>query len=110
MEVLRVVFVSAPKGKAETIAKAIADFRMAACVSIIPGVKSYYWWEDKLEKADEELIIIKTTERKVEALIDFVKKHHPNEIPEILTLPVAEGLPAYVSWVIEEMGKGSETL
>ncbi len=105
MENLRVAFISTPTDKANDLAKAIVDFRLAACVNILPNVKSYYWWKGKVETADESLIVVKTTQQKVEQLITFVKKHHPHKIPEVVTMPVAEGMPSYVSWVLDEMGK-----
>lgn len=110
MDNLRVVFVSVPMDKAEEMAKAIVENRLAACASVVPAVKSYYYWEDKLKSDHESLLIIKTTMSKIGDLISFVKSEHPADIPEIISLPVAEGLPDYIDWVIEEMGIAPETV
>ncbi len=107
MENIRVVFVTIPADKAEEIAAQLVENRYAACVNVIPTVKSFYWGDAKMEQADESLIIIKTTQFKIEALVKFVRSVHPHDVPEIITLPVAEGLPDYINWVIEETGKVS---
>ncbi|MEE8404582.1 MAG: divalent cation tolerance protein CutA, partial [candidate division Zixibacteria bacterium] len=61
-------------------------------------------------KSDHEsLLILKTTMSKMGDLIAFIKAEHPYDIPEIIAMPVAEGLPDYVNWVIEETGKTAET-
>ena len=105
MENVRVVNVTIPMEKAEEMARAIVEKRMAACVNIIPGLSSYYWWDDKVQSAAEAMLVIKTTPAKVDELAAFVKEHHPYDVPELITIPIAEGLPEYVSWIIEEMGK-----
>ena len=105
MENVRVVNVTIPMEKAEEMARAIVEKRMAACVNIIPGLSSYYWWDDKVKSAAEAMLVIKTTPAKVDELAAFVKEHHPYDVPELITIPIAEGLPEYVSWIIDEMGK-----
>ncbi|MDF1543607.1 MAG: divalent-cation tolerance protein CutA [bacterium] len=105
MENIRVVFVTLPSEKAEDLAKQLVQDRHAACVNVVPAVKSYYCDSDKMAEANESLIIIKTTQLKIEGLVRFVRSAHPYDIPEIITIPVAEGLPDYINWVIEEMGK-----
>ena len=105
MENVRVVHVTIPMEKADEMARAIVEKRMAACVNIIPGLSSYYWWKDKVEAAAEAMLVIKTTPAKVDELVTFVKQHHPYDIPELITIPIAEGLPDYITWVIDEMGK-----
>ena len=78
---------------------------MAACVNIIPKIESHFWWAGKIETEDESLLVVKTSQQKVEPLMAFVQEEHPYDVPEIITFPVAEGLPAYIDWVIEETGK-----
>jgi len=109
MDNLRVVFVTVPMDKAEEMAKAIVENRLAACASVVPAVKSFYYWEDQLKNEHESLLILKTTMSKIDDLITFIKSEHPYDIPEIIAMPVAEGLPDYVNWVIEETGKTAET-
>ena len=105
MENLRVVFVTAPPSKAEVMARSLVEKRLCACANVISGVRSFYYWKDELQHEAESMIIIKTTQQKIDDLIKYVKEAHPYEVPEIITVPVAEGLPDYVDWVIDEMGK-----
>ena len=106
MENIRVVFISMSRDDAKKFGRAIVEKRLAACVNIIPQIDSYFWWNDEVQSDQESLMILKTTEAKIDALIKFVKENHPYDIPEIITLPVAEGLPDYINWIIDEMGKG----
>lgn len=106
MEHVRVAFVSIPKDKAKELARKLVEERMAACINIVPKIESIYWWENKVQEEEESLLIIKTTQVKVEKLIGFVKENHPYDVPEIITFILAEGLPDYLDWVIEETGKG----
>ena len=105
MENIRVVFISIPHDEARKFARSIVEERLAACVNIVPRITSFFWWENEVQTDEEALLILKTTQPKIDALIDFVKHEHPYDIPEILFLPVAEGLPDYINWVIEEVGK-----
>ncbi len=105
MENVRVVFITIPTGKAEEMAKGLVQSRMAACVNITPKVKSYYWSGDKVESAEESMLIVKTTHQKIEDLTGYVILHHPYAVPEVITVQVAEGLPKYIDWIIDEMGK-----
>jgi len=109
MENMRVVFVTVPMDIADKMAKAIVENRLAACSSVVSTVKSYYYWEGQLKNEHESLLILKTTMSKIDDLITFIKSEHPYDVPEIIAMPVAEGLPDYVNWVIEEMGKTAET-
>jgi periplasmic divalent cation tolerance protein len=105
MENVRVVNVTIPMEKADEMGRAIVEKRMAACVNIIPGLSSYYWSGNQIKAAAEAMLVIKTTPAKLDELVAFVKEHHPYDVPELITIPIAEGSPDYVSWVIDEMGK-----
>jgi periplasmic divalent cation tolerance protein len=72
---------------AEKFANSILAARLAACVSIVPGVRSIYRWKGKIEKGSEVLLIIKTSKGKTKALKEAVKKNHPYELPEFLVVP-----------------------
>jgi len=109
MENLRVVLITAPPSKAEVMARSLVANRLCACVNVVAAVKSFYYWKDELKNEQESLLIVKTTQSKIDDLIKFVKVDHPYETPEIITVRVAEGLPDYIDWVIEEMGKEVET-
>jgi periplasmic divalent cation tolerance protein len=98
-----VVFITtgAP-AEAEKIATTLLKRRQAACVNILPAVSSHFWWQDKLEKADEQLLVVKTRENLLPDLIKTVKKLHHDEVPEIIALPVAGGNPDYLAWLDSE--------
>ncbi|MEB3780389.1 MAG: divalent-cation tolerance protein CutA [Desulfurococcales archaeon] len=101
-----VVLVTAPKGEGSRIARHIVEKRLAACVNIISNIRSFYWWEGKIQDDEEELLIIKTRRDFFEKLMDEVKRVHPYTVPEILALPVVAGNPDYVKWVYSEVGSG----
>lgn len=97
---VRVVFVTAPsRATAERLAKGILSEGMAACVNLIPGLRSLYRWKGKLRSDPEVLLVIKTSSARLEALRRWVRAHHPYELPEFLALPVSEGDPAYLKWI-----------
>ena len=106
MQNIRVVFITIPTDKAEAFAQSIVEQRLAACVNVVPGVKSYFWWDDKVQNEAESLLIVKTTVQKLDALTEYVKENHPYDVPELIAMPVSEGLPDYINWLIEETGKG----
>ncbi|MGC9112847.1 divalent-cation tolerance protein CutA [Acidilobus sp.] len=94
-----VVLVTAPKDGSARIAKELLDSKVAACVNVIPGVRSSYWWEGKVEEAEEDLLIIKTTEEAYGRLEELIRRVHPYKAPEVLALRVDRGLPEYLSWL-----------
>ena len=85
--------------EAQKITQAILGKRQAACVNIIPGVNSTYWWVDKIESEEECLLIIKTEVRMLNAVIETVKKNHSYATPEIIALPIVGGDPDYLKWI-----------
>jgi periplasmic divalent cation tolerance protein len=103
MPVIRVVLCTIPQNRAEALARALVNNRLSACVNIVPSVKSIYRWEGKICQNVESLLIIKTTEARFPALMEFIKSHHPYAVPEIIALPVSDGNPDYLGWVLEEM-------
>ena len=87
---------------AKSLAQGLLQAKLAACVSTLPGVESTYWWEGKLETSAEFLLLIKTTSAQVESLKSFISTHHPYDTPELLCLPIADGLEKYLNWVHKE--------
>ena len=85
--------------EAQKITRAVLGKRQAACVNIIPGVNSTYWWVDKIESEEECLLIIKTEIRMLNTVIELVKKNHSYATPEIIALPVVGGDPDYLKWI-----------
>lgn len=101
---IRVVFVSIPREEAKTFAKKLVEERLAACVNIVPKMESYYWWDGKVLEDSESLLLIKTTAARFGDLQQYVMDRHPYDLPEIVALPITEGLPDYLKWVAEETG------
>lgn len=96
-----VVLVTCPAEASEKIAKAVLDGRAAACVNIVPGVRSLYRWKGKVEEARECLLLIKTRTALLGELKRIVRGAHPYEVPEIVALPIARGYGPYLSWIAE---------
>lgn len=87
---------------AERLAGALVDERLAACVQVLPGVRSVYRWQGAVEHAAETLLLIKTTRERLDALAARVREVHPYELPELLAVEATGGLPAYLAWVAAE--------
>jgi periplasmic divalent cation tolerance protein len=79
---------------------------LAACVNVLPGARSIYWWEGKVEESDEALLIIKTERARYPALARRLQELHTYSVPEVLALSVETGAPAYVAWVRASVGSG----
>ncbi len=87
---------------ANTIALAVVEARLAACVNILPRVQSIYRWQGGVESATEIPLFIKSTATSYPALESIIRQHHPYDVPEIIALPVTHGLPSYLNWVAAE--------
>ncbi|MFZ5655485.1 MAG: divalent-cation tolerance protein CutA [Pseudomonadota bacterium] len=86
-------------GVASHIAIALVEARLAACVQQLPGVRSTYAWEGRVEHAQEVLLLIKTAGDRLDEVIDAVRALHPYELPELIAVEARGGLPAYLEWV-----------
>jgi len=89
----------ATEADAERLARALVAGRLAACVNVAPGVRSFYHWKGEIESGVEFLLIIKTSRELFPALSDEMAKLHPYEVPELLALPVVDGAENYLSWL-----------
>lgn len=97
------VFVTASdEAEATRIGGALLDERLAACVNTAP-VDSRYWWQGRVEEAQEVLLIIKTARRLLPAVIDRVRALHSYSVPEVVAVPVVGGNPAYLDWIEESV-------
>jgi periplasmic divalent cation tolerance protein len=102
---VRVALSSAPDAETGArIARALVEERLAACVSLVPAVRSIYRWQGAVEDDTEVLLVIKTHAERIEALASRLRALHPYELPELLALPVAAGLGPYLDWVAAEAG------
>jgi periplasmic divalent cation tolerance protein len=100
----RVVLTTAgSQEQARTIGRALVERRLAACVNIVPRIESIYWWKGNIDSTDEWLLIIKTTERRFQAVCDAIQELHTFELPECISLPVERGSERYLSWIRESV-------
>jgi periplasmic divalent cation tolerance protein len=90
---------------ANTIAAAIVEQQAGACVNILPAVQSVYRWQGKVETAMEVTLLVKTVNSRYAALEQLIASLHPYDTPEIIAIPVAAGLPAYLQWIAQETTK-----
>jgi len=97
----------AAEADAERMARALVDGRLAACVNVVPGVRSFYHWKGATESTQEYLLIIKTSRDLFGALRAEMEKLHPYELPELLALPVVAGAENYLSWLQSNL-RGAE--
>ncbi|MGE5113719.1 MAG: divalent-cation tolerance protein CutA [Acidobacteriaceae bacterium] len=89
--------------EARTIARALVEKQLAACVNIIGPMQSIYRWKDAVEDAQEFLLLMKTTAENVSRLRDELSQLHSYEIPECIVLEIESGLPAYLEWISESV-------
>ena len=84
---------------AADLAHRLVDEGLCACVNVVPGVTSFFRWEGKVDRADEVLLVAKTTAAAAPRLQARIRELHPHQVPEVLELPVQGGLPAYLQWL-----------
>lgn len=90
---------------ANAFARQLVEQKLAACVNILPGVKSIYRWQGAIEEANETCMLIKTTQLAYAPLERAIKAAHPYDLPEIIAVPIAAGWPAYLDWITQETKK-----
>lgn len=99
----QLVYVTAPSlAEAESLARLAVEGRLAACANILPGMRSLYWWQGKLEQADEVVLILKTTEALVPALTSALTEAHSYDCPCVVALPITAGNPDFLRWIEAE--------
>ena len=96
------VVVTIPEKDAKPLAKNLLEQKVCACVSILNGAKSYFWWEGKIDEADESLLIIKSKESLFPKLQTLIKNNHPYSTPEIISFNVDNISREYLSWLNAE--------
>ena len=90
--------------EAQEIANRLLTQRKAACVNIIPKVRSLFWWKGELDSADEAVLIVKTKASLVDEIVSLVREFHSYEVPEVIALPLIGGNPDYLNWMSDELG------
>ena len=100
-----VALVTAPDLKtARALAKVALQARLVACANLMPQLESHYWWQGKIEKSKEVLILLKTVEGKLAALEKLVLAHHPYDTPEFIVLRLSGGNKRYLDWLAANVG------
>jgi len=95
-----VVFITTQNVKqARDISLRLIKAKLAACVNIVSGVKSIFWWQGKVDSAKEALLIVKTKKSLLNRLVKTVKKLHSYDVPEIIALPIIGGNKEYLKWL-----------
>lgn len=101
-----VIFITAPNRKeAEFIASELIKYKLAACVNIVDKIESFFWWQGKLDKSKEALLIVKSKKEKMNKIIRKVKLIHSYQVPEIIALPIIDGYMPYIKWIDESIRK-----
>lgn len=90
------------KEEALKIGRALVEERLVACANVIDGVSSLYWWEGKVQEDSEAVLIAKTQEKLVEAVIEKVKSLHSYSCPCVIALPIESGHEPYLQWLAAE--------
>ncbi len=96
-----VLITSASREEADRIARRLVEDRLAACVNVVPQIRSLFVWEGKLSQEDEVLLVVKSRRSRFEQLAAAVKHLHSYSVPEIIALPVVVGSTDYLRWVSE---------
>jgi periplasmic divalent cation tolerance protein len=91
------------RDEAQTIARALVDAQLAACVQIVGPMQSVYRWKDAVEGAEEFLLVMKTTASAISRLRSELTRLHSYEVPECIEIPIESGLPAYLEWIGENV-------
>ncbi len=100
---LVVLVTTSGEEEARRLARLLLEQRLIACANVIPHVSSLFRWQDRLEAAEESLMVIKTTSEAIAAVISAVRQHHSYEVPEIIALPIVAGSDAYLAWLAREV-------
>ena len=99
-----VLITAANKKEAEKIAKKLIQDKLAACVNIVSGIKSLFWWQGKVDWAKETLLIVKSRKEKFAKIVKSVKTRHSYTVPEIIAVPVTSGFKPYLKWIDDSIG------
>lgn len=88
--------------EADRICAAVVEARLAACAQVSGPIRSSYWWQGKIERADEYFLMMKTTRDKFAELVRVIRENHSYEVPDIVAVPILEGSDDYLDWISAE--------
>jgi periplasmic divalent cation tolerance protein len=103
VDIVQVQFTVDDEARATALVTALLEARLIACGQLVGPITSRYWWKGKLEEATEWICLTKTTRANVDEISSVVRQHHPDEVPEVIALPVVAGLDDYLAWVQAEV-------
>ncbi len=89
--------------EAEGLARSLVEKKLAACVNVLPGLVSWYWWENKLTQDQEVMLLIKSSREIFTELEKEIRRLHSYAVPEVIALPIVEGSADYLNWIEESM-------
>jgi len=89
--------------EANQLAEVLLKQRKAACINIVPGVGSRFWWEGQLHSDQESLLIVKAKASLLDEIVGLVKEVHSYDVPEVIALPIIGGNPDYLEWIGKEL-------
>ncbi|MEA5001452.1 MAG: divalent-cation tolerance protein CutA [Endomicrobiaceae bacterium] len=99
MQYITVVITSPDKEASKKITDCLLKNKLVSCVSIIPAIKSVYWWNNKINRAKEQMLICKSKKTNFKKITDAVKKNHPYKVPEIVCFEIKDGSKDYLEWI-----------
>ena len=99
-----VLVTASSKEEARKISRGLLEEKLAACVNILPGLESHFWWQGKIDSAKEALLVIKTKKELFNKLVRKVKSLHSYTVPEIIALPIISGNKEYLNWINDSTG------
>jgi periplasmic divalent cation tolerance protein len=99
---LQVTTTTDSEEEARKLARAAVESRLAACGQVLSPITSVYWWQGEIEDAQEWMVFLKTTEERVQQLVERLRAEHSYDTPEIVAVPIVSGNPAYLEWISEE--------
>jgi periplasmic divalent cation tolerance protein len=108
VEAVLVVTNMPDRESARQLAEKLVEKRIAACVNILAPCESVYRWQGKIESAQEVPLLIKTLRAHYDKVEKTIRQCHPYELPEIIAVPIAAGLPAYLDWLAAEIMNSTE--
>lgn len=98
-----VIVTAADAAEAERIARAAVEAKLAACANLVPGVRSFFWWQGKVDTAEEVIVLFKTRREKLEPLVAAIRAEHSYEVFAAVALPILGGNPDYLRWINESV-------
>ena len=99
-----VLITTSSMAEAQAIGRALVEGRVAACVNIVPGLRSLFRWQGTIEEQEETLMLVKSRREYLPSILEIVKRLHSYTVPEVIALPILAGSSDYLAWIDESVG------